>query len=129
MLLYALKCTVEKLKGWYCSVKLYVQGLVQMFKGCFKCSRVGSNVLVLEVKDVGRAKGSEGNAQKLYLKWPLTARPIAKFNVLVCSYSVLIIADDVLVRIIRTDVINKLFKFIHSLIIVFSDRRAFVPIP
>jgi hypothetical protein len=44
MLLYALKCTVEKLKGWYCSVKLYVQGLVQMFKGWFKCSRVDSNV-------------------------------------------------------------------------------------
>ena len=59
--------------GWYCSVKLYVQGLVQMFKvwfGCsrfgsdvqgliqmfkvwFKCSRVGSNALVLEVKEVG----------------------------------------------------------------------------
>jgi hypothetical protein len=47
----------------------------------------------------------------------------------VCSYSVLIIADDVLVRIVRADVINKLFKFVHSLIVIFSDCCAFVPIP
>jgi hypothetical protein len=71
--LYALRCTKEELNSGYCSVKLYVQGLVQMFKGWFKssrvgsnvqglvqmfkgwfkCSRVGSNVQGLEVKEVG----------------------------------------------------------------------------
>jgi hypothetical protein len=69
------------------------------------------------------------NVHKLYLKWPLTARPIAKFNVLVCSYFVLIITDDVLVRIVCADVINKLFKFKYSLTVVFPDRCAFIPIP
>ena len=97
-----------------------VQGLVQMFKGWFKCSCVGGE----------RSRLSErlrGNAQRLYLKWSLTARPIAKFNVLVCSYFVLIIPDDVLVRVVRADVINKLFKFKYSFIVVFLTRCAFVP--
>jgi hypothetical protein len=70
-----------------------------------------------------------GNVQKLYLKWPLTARSIAKFNVLVCSYSVLIIADDVLVRIVRADVVDKLFELVHRIIVILLlDRCSFVPI-
>ena len=50
---------------WYCSIRLYVQGAVQMFKVWFECSRFDSNVqdfvqnvLVLEVKEVDRAKDS-----------------------------------------------------------------------
>ena len=75
---------VQMFKVWFrCSrFDSNVQGLVQMFKGWFKCSCVGGE----------RSRLSErlrGNAQKLYLKWSLTARPIAKVNVFVCSNSVL----------------------------------------
>jgi hypothetical protein len=80
--------------------------LVQMFKGWFKCSCVGGE----------RSRLSErlrGNAQKLYLKWSLTARPIAEFNVLICSHSVLIISDDALVRVVRAYIVNTLFKLVH----------------
>jgi hypothetical protein len=70
-----------------------------------------------------------GNVQKLYYKWPLIARPIAKINGLVCSYFVFIISDDVLVRIVRAQITNELLKFVHLIIVIFIDRCAFVPIP
>ncbi len=99
---------VEMFKGWSkCSrVGSNVQGLVQMFKGWSKCSCVGG-----ERSRV--SKRLRGNAQKLYLKWSLTARRIAKVNAFVCSNFVLIISDDVLVREVRAYIVNKLFKLVH----------------
>jgi len=99
-----------------------------MFKVWFKCARFCSKCSCVGGERSRLSERLRGNAQRLYLKWSLTARPIAKFNVLVCSYFVLIIPDDVLVRVVRADVINKLFKFKYSLIIVFLARCAFVPI-
>jgi hypothetical protein len=115
---------VQMFKGWFKCLRAgpNVQGLVQMFKGWSKCSCVGGE----------RSRVSErlrGNAQKLYLKWSLTARPIAKFNVLVCSYSVLVIPDDVLVSIVGADVVDKLLKLVYCPIVILLDGRAYIPIP
>jgi hypothetical protein len=55
--LYALECTVEKLKVWYCSVRLNVQGL-------FKCSCVAGE----RSKVSGRLSGK---CSKVVLKMAL----------------------------------------------------------
>ena len=54
--------------------------------------------------------------QKLYLNGPLTARAIAKVNVLACTNLVLIVANNVLVSVVCTYVINKLFQIKNALV-------------
>ncbi len=70
-----------------------------------------------------------GFVLKLYLKWPLTTRPIVKGNVLVCADSVLIISDDVLVSVVRLEVINELLELERRIIIVLPNRCSFVNVP
>ncbi len=55
-----------------------------------------------------RAVGSVGYAQELYLKWPLTTRPIVESNVLARSDPILVVANDVLVGVIVPDALNEL---------------------
>jgi hypothetical protein len=43
----------------------------------------------------------------------LTARPIAKVNVLACTNLVLIVANNVLVSVVCAYVVNKLFQIKH----------------
>ena len=70
----------------------------------------------------------KGIDQKLYLKCPLTARPIAKVNVLACTNFVLIVANNMFVSIVCTDVLNKLFQIKHCEFVVFPDGFTLVPV-
>ena len=84
-----------------------------MFR-CWRCVKVG---------DV-----PEGIDQKLYLKCPLTARPIAKVNVLACTNLVLIVANNALVSIVCTYVVNELFQIKHCEFIVLPDGFTLIPV-
>jgi hypothetical protein len=78
---------------------------------------------VLEVSG-GTRSAQRGNDQKLYLNGPLTARPIAKVNVLVCANPVLTKANNVLVRVVAAYVLNELLQIKYRVFIVLLDSRA-----
>ncbi len=54
--------------------------------------------------------------------------PIAKVNVLTCTNFVLIIADNVLVSVVRAYVVNELFQIKHCKLIVLPDGFTLVPV-
>ncbi len=54
----------------------------------------------------------------------MTTRPIAKVYVLVCTNSVLIIANNVLVRVARAYVLDELLKIKHRIFIVLPNGSA-----